>query len=40
MPVVGGILGFFAFLFLFDIATEVTKIRKLLEKEVAQRRSA
>lgn len=31
--VAGGILGVFALLVLLDIATEVTKIRKLMEQQ-------
>ena len=39
MEVAGGIGGFFVLLFLFDIATEVTKIRKAIDKEIASRRT-
>jgi hypothetical protein len=40
MPWVGGIFGFLAFFALIDISMEMTKIRKLLESEVARRGSA
>ena len=40
MEVAGGIGGFFVLLFLFDIATEVTKIRKALNEEIASRHTS
>ena len=40
MEVIGGIGGFLMLLFLFDIATEVTKIRKAIDKEIASRRTS
>ena len=34
--VLGGIIGFLGLVFLFDIATEMTKVRKLLENQAKQ----
>ena len=34
MPIFGGILGLIGFFALVDISIEMTKVRKLLEKQV------